>query len=318
MRVVAVTGASGFIGRNFVNLLCSRRVDAIRVLTHETTGELGLQCSNLSTVQGDLLKSDSLGALLEPGCTVVNLAYIRTDNYRDNVRAAKNIATACVNANVKRLVHCSSVSVFGDSLVDLVDEGTVCKPKTKYGVTKLAWENALREKSANTFELVILRPTIVFGSGGSALKGLVKSCSSRRNIKAIAKSFLLGHRQMNLVHVDNVTAAIAFLVDTEEQIDGETFIISDCENPSNNYRDVERYLMTKLNCPNYESPRISASPMVLSYVLRILRRDSVNSMRVYGCQKLAAMGFRKPRTLEEGLASFVEWYKEVHRVRGGA
>ena len=228
------------------------------------------------------------------------------------------MAEACARAKVKRFVHCSTVGVWGKVSVGVIDEETPCKPKTEYGITKLAIEQILQEKSRNAFETVILRPTIVFGPGNIGLQNLADRIMRKAGIENYIRSCLLDRRRLNLVCVDNVTGAIAFFIDTEKNIDGGIFIVSDDEDPSNNYRFVEKYLMNSFGRRDYSFPRIAMPSFILARLLRLLGRPNVNPHCIYDGEKLRSTGFKKPVSFEEGLASFAEWYKEVQRVRKSA
>jgi nucleoside-diphosphate-sugar epimerase len=109
---------------------------------------------------------------------------------------------------------------------------------------------------------------------------------------------------MNLVYVANVVSAIAFLVEIDGGIGREVFIVSDDDDPSNNYRDIEKYLMKRFGYAGYPVPRIPLPPFVLAFLLRLAGRSNRNPARVYSCEKLLKAGFRKPIAFESGLAFF--------------
>ena len=114
---------------------------------------------------------------------------------------------------------------------------------------------------------------------------------------------------MNLVHVDNVVAALAFLIDTPRDIGGEVYIVSDDESPLNNYRDVEHRLVEGLGIPNYPLPPVAMPRSALALALKAAGRTNTNPNRVYDGSKLLKAGLKKPVSLEEGLASFASWYR---------
>ena len=80
-------------------------------------------------------------------------------------RAARALADACAKARILRLVHVSTAVVVGDSASSVIDEKTPCDPATAYELAKFQVERLLMEKARDAFELVILRPTAVFGPG---------------------------------------------------------------------------------------------------------------------------------------------------------
>ena len=114
---------------------------------------------------------------------------------------------------------------------------------------------------------------------------------------------------MNLVYIDNVVSSIAFLIDTDKKIDREIFIASDDEYPSNNYRNIEQYLMKSFGYKNYLLPHVPLPFFILIFLLKLAGKSNLNPTSVYDCQKLLRAGFKKPVLFKEGLAYFTDWYK---------
>jgi nucleoside-diphosphate-sugar epimerase len=308
MSTVAITGANGFIGRNLVQHLTMRGDVQIRVLVRDSRSTT-LQHANVTLIQGDLASSEALKNFLVPGCTVINLAYDSLAPQTANLAAMRNLVEACGDSHVRRMIHCSTAVVFGRCAEEVVNEKSACDPQTEYGMTKLLIEQALREYACGRFEAVILRPTAVFGPGGQALIKLANDLLCGSRAVNYLRSCLFNERKMNLVCVNNVTAAIIFLAETSSKVDGEVYIISEDDNPANNFRYVEQYLLTKLGGGDYVWPRLSAPPMILSWFLRVLGRDVDKPQRVYDSSKIRRTGFSHVESLEHGLAVFAEWYR---------
>jgi nucleoside-diphosphate-sugar epimerase len=110
--------------------------------------------------------------------------------------------------------------------------------------------------------------------------------------------------------VDNVVAALAFLIDAPGLVAGEVFIISDDESPGNNFRDVERRLMAGLGVPDYPVAPAALPRWLLSAALRAAGRTNTNPYRVYDCSKIVGRGLKKPVAFEQGLADFATWCRE--------
>lgn len=310
MGIVAITGGSGFVGQHLLALLAGRDDLQIRALIHRHRPPQLRGYHNLTPVEGDLLKPKTLNGLLQPGCTVVNLAYLSDQSDQENLRAAANLAEACLQAKIKRLIHCSTVAVTGRAPGNVVNEETPCRPVHVYETTKLAIEKILIEKSGSTLEVVILRPTTIFGAGGKNLLKLADELNRGRRAVRYIKSCLFNRRKMNLVYVGNVAAAIAFLIDVRPCLDREIFIVSHDEHPSNNYRTIEQYLLARWDYPDYPLPCLPLPPLILSTLLKLAGRPNSNPARVYEGQKLVQAGFEKPISFEAGLTSFADWYKE--------
>jgi nucleoside-diphosphate-sugar epimerase len=305
---ICVLGGTGFIGRHLLNKLKRSDGVQIKVLTRYKKMK-NTYPDHTQPVKGDVEIYDSLVQFLMPQAIVINLVYLNTASADDNIRAIDNLAKACIKVGVRRLIHCSTAVVAGSAKNDVITEKTPCLPANIYEKTKLKIENLLLEKLEGKCELVILRPTAVFGSGGKNLLKLANDLRYGNRIINYLKSCLFNYRKMNLVYIDNVVSSIAFLIDTDKKIDREIFIISDDEYSSNNYRDIEQYLMKSFGYKNYLLPRVPLPFFILIFLLKLAGKSNLNPTSVYDCQKLLSAGFKKPVLFEEGLVYFTDWYK---------
>jgi nucleoside-diphosphate-sugar epimerase len=310
MPTYVVTGASSFIGRHLVPRLPILEDVQLRLLIHQNNTPALLKKDNVVTVQGDLLNLTTLRKLIVPDSIVINLAYLGTGSKADNLRAISNLVQACRDSKAKRLVHCSTATVVGKVSIRAVDENTPYNPVTAYEQIKHEIETFLL--SADGVEVVILRPTAVFGPGGKNLIKLADSLMNGSTLVNYIKSCVHNERRMNAIYVDNVTACLSFLSLTDLNIDRQIFIISDDESSNNNYRFIETVLLRSFGRPDYFIPRVPVPSILLSIALRILGRSNDNPFRVYSSKKLINLGFKKPVSFELGLTKFAEWYKNQH------
>ena len=110
LEVIVVIGASGFIGHHLLPILASRQGVEVRVLVHQRKIEA---LSNIVFVKGSLLTPHTLEDLIEPECTVINLAYLSSYSLQDNLNAINELAELCARKRIKRLIHCSTYLAFG-------------------------------------------------------------------------------------------------------------------------------------------------------------------------------------------------------------
>jgi nucleoside-diphosphate-sugar epimerase len=298
-RAVALTGATGYVGRNLARRLAQSGV-RVRALSRDAAAAAAVLPPGCEIVMGDLRDPAAMQRLLEPGCDVVNLAYLWDASPAENLRATRAVLEACAQRGARRLVHLSTVAVFGRAPGDRLDEDSPCLPVIPYGRTKLAIEALLAAECRCPY--TVLRPTTVFGEAGPPLDGLIAAVR-RRRFAAYLRSVLFGGRRMNLVHVDNVVAAIVFLLEIEPMPHGAILIVSDDDHPANNYRDVERHLMARLGVRDYALPRPSVPPGVLALLLRLRGHNNVNPRRVFDARRLAALGYRRPVDFLDGLSA---------------
>lgn len=293
MNKVIVTGASGFVGRHF---LWSRPHGSLRALSRKDASSLPA-INNVEWISGNVSDISSWNALLTPNCTVVNLAYTPSEDLTAGIASMKVMADACAARGVKRLIHCSTISVFGRTRGGVVDEQTTCNPIDDYGRHKLALERVLQSTVNSRFDFGILRPSAVFGAGGLALQSLCKALTSHSVFSNYARSSLFGGRHMHLVPVENVVAALNFLCDIDRPLQGRVFIVSEDLDPHNNFRSVERVLMEELAISDYPLRPLPLPAFILRALLLVRGRSEIDPRCVYSPARLQEWGFTPPAAL---------------------
>lgn len=321
MHMIAITGASGFIGKRLVMELARTGDYEVRVLSRNRQRDLMEKNfpSTVDIIEGDLHDSASIEKLVKPGCTVINLAYLRNGGKSENLAVTDNLLAVCRDAAIGRLIHCSTAEVAGRVRENRITEETPCNPVTEYGITKLKIEQAVAKAAAQIyFDAAIVRPTAVFGVEGEQLQKLTSDLRTRNPWLNYAKSCLFGKRRMNLVNIANVIAAIIFLIRYPNPIGGEVFIVSDDDDPKNNFAYVERFLMEALGIDDYTLPRLALPLWMLSALLAVRGRNNTNPLRNYDPGKLLRLGYERPISLEDGLAEYAVWYRSIRLTQGRA
>jgi nucleoside-diphosphate-sugar epimerase len=186
MMKVLVTGATGFTGGHLARHLASHGHD-VRALARDPqkATTLGPQ---VRVVRGDLLDRASLGAACDGVDVVYNIAALYRqaglpkDRYRDvNAHAVGWLIEAAAAGGAKRVVHCSTVGVHGDVERPPANEDAPLRPGDVYQWTKLEGESVARATAARTgVELVIARPSGIYGPGDRRLLKLFKGVAHRR------------------------------------------------------------------------------------------------------------------------------------------
>ena len=306
---VAVTGASGFLGRHFVRELTQEPGVEVRALAHAESGQAHLTAANLRWIPGSIEDKRCLRELLVRDGFLVHLAYPQDWDTERHLLATEGLASAAVEIGVRRFVHCSTAMVVGAVDATLVDEDTPCKPATAYERTKFLIEQSLSTSLEGVVELAVLRPTAILGIGGKNLIKLARELTYGSRYTNYARTCLMGRRTMNLVCVENVSAALLLLLKRKQSLVQEKYYVSDDDDPGNNFRNVEQVLMEHLCIPAYGIPILPVPLFVLATALRLIGRSCQNPCRVYDSSKLVRVGYRKTTTLTQGLDRFAQWFR---------
>jgi nucleoside-diphosphate-sugar epimerase len=165
--LIALTGATGFIGRYLLQEL-PKRGYRLRVLLRRPS-VVPMECA--SAVVGDLARPQNMAAALADVHGVIHSAGIAhamsglpEDDYRMlNTEATVALARAAQRAGAKRFVFLSSIRAqSGPSADRVLTEDQTPEPTEGYGRSKLAAEQGLAELA---LDWVALRLVLVYGAG---------------------------------------------------------------------------------------------------------------------------------------------------------
>lgn len=173
MNRFLITGAAGLLGRCIVNQLLRDGCEVIA--TSRSVDKSAFQgSSQLRVIHGDLTDDRFVDQQVKQVDLVINCA-AKTSNWgaaddfeRGNVTTARNLATACEQRGVKRLLHVSSSAVYGhpkpsDRLITEADPvGQRMLTFDRYVQSKIAAEHAVRQLGEKA---TIIRPTWFIGPG---------------------------------------------------------------------------------------------------------------------------------------------------------
>src|SRR3569833_3194603 len=139
---LVILGASGFLGRSM--LAAGSFPMPVQAVSRKPPAgaEAGIWHA------ADLLVPGALDPLLGAGDVVCNLVYSTTASGPDNIQMVENIISACSNAGVARLIHCSTAMVAGVVKEQRILESTPCQPRTVYEQTKWTLEQRVLEAVA--------------------------------------------------------------------------------------------------------------------------------------------------------------------------
>ena len=175
-KTAYVTGSNGFLGVNLVEQLGLQgwRVLALHRATSNTKYLMQVAAKfAVDFVEGDINDSASLARTLPQGVdTVFHVAGSTSvwskknaEQDRINIDGTRNVVEAALNAGAKRLVHTSSISIWG-MLNGTVDETTVPVGNVSpvnYQRSKYAAEETVQTGIARGLDAVIVNPAGIIG-----------------------------------------------------------------------------------------------------------------------------------------------------------
>jgi dihydroflavonol-4-reductase len=224
---VLVTGATGFTGGHLARALVARG-HAVRALVRDPARARDLAAAGVTLVPGDLARRESLAAAVDGVEIVYNIAALYRQaglpdqTYRTvNAEAVGWLVEAAADAGVRRLVHCSTVGVHGDIEHPPAGEDAPLRPGDIYQVTKVEGEAIARDAAGRrAIELVIVRPSGIYGPGDRRLLKLFRGVARRRFV-------VLGDGKIfyHLTHIDDLVEGF-HLAGTVPGAAGRTYILA--------------------------------------------------------------------------------------------
>jgi len=201
---IAVTGATGFVGRHTVRALVRAGHRVTAVVRHQTA-ELPFDKA-VMTAAGNVDDPKGLTAAFAEVDCVVHLVGIIAETRKLTfektvVRGTANVVDACRQARVGRLVYLSAM-------------GTGAEAPSRYHQSKYAAEQAVVQSG---LEYVILRPSVIFGPGD----GFVSMLENMIRRSPVTPVIGDGRYRLQPIHIDDVTAAIVRSCEMVEAV-GET------------------------------------------------------------------------------------------------
>ncbi len=327
MKVV-VTGATGFIGGVLARRL-GERGDEVRGLVRPGGGRRPLP-AGVRPARGDITDRAALIAAFDGAEVVYHCAGLVADwgpydaFHAANVAGTEAVMSAARAARVRRVVHMSSVSVYGFPGGSELDEDTafVPRPADPYVTSKAAAEAIARAAHGPGLEVVILRPAGVYGPGDTTTSApLLDALAARRFVFVDG-----GRHRMAPIHVDNLVDLVIRAGNRAEAA-GEAFNAVDDGHVT--WRDYIGWMCAELGCP---MPRLSlpaalAWPLAgaISTLARATRRRSAPPVTRYRVRAVMRdhhyatakakrrLGWRPRIATREGVAGTVAWYRAMRK-----
>lgn len=298
---VFVTGGTGFIGGRLIEKLVLEQQADVRVLVRNFARACRIARFPIEMVHGDVTQPDDLQRAVK-GCEIVfHCAALgskgsRQVRHRVNVEGTRNVLSASLQAGVERVVHLSSLTVYGNTPDGDLDETAPRRYSGNiYSDTKLDGEKVAFEYIENHgLPVAILQPAMVYGPFGDywTIYTLQKLKTER---------FILvngGDGLCNPVYIDDVINAMLLAAVKKEAV-GQAFLISG-EQPVtwreffNRYAhmlgdaDITSMSETEL-LKAYRAQKQRKNKGLLKETLSILREERLIRRRLFRTPEMTAM-----------------------------
>lgn len=307
MRVF-VTGASGFIGTPTCVELMKQGIRVRAAVRFGKTVPEGVEPSYLREVGPD---TNWREALIDVD-VVVHLAaraHVFQGKVEDslplfrriNTEGTLHLAEQALAAGVQRFVFVSSIGVNGAVTTELpFTPDDPPSPRSPYAQSKYEAEQGLRRLACESgFEVVIIRPPLVYGPGAPGNFGLLL----RWVLRGWPLPFSKVRNKRSMVALDNLVDFIGFCVDRKKSLlaANETFLISDGDDVS-----TPEFLRRIARASGVTARLLPVPPGILQFGARILGRsamaDSIlGSLVIDSTKAYNLLGWRPVVSMDEQL-----------------
>lgn len=317
---VLVTGATGFIGSNLTEYLVEKGCQ-VRALDIKDRKKKMLSVKNVSELTGDITEKRVIREAVQGMDIVFHLAGLVTqknvtnnDYWRVNVEATRNMLEESKKWGIQKFIYCSSDSVSGKIKKFPAKESDPCLPDNIYGVTKYAAEKEVL-KFKKVLEVVIVRPTRVYGPGDMRMLKIFKQIKKKR--------FYLVGKGEALIHPVFVTDILKGLEHCilKDNISGQIFYLGGEQTLclKDFLQEIAAYFRVSL--PGFIVPSWIATIVVISYeaTCKLLRIKPIFNRRnlefftrnrAYDISKAKrVLGYSPQVDIVEGVRLAGDWYK---------
>jgi nucleoside-diphosphate-sugar epimerase len=321
---VLVTGATGFTGGHLARALRARGHD-VTAMVRSAPGAAQMREDGIRAVVGDLARPATLPDAVRAGYDVIyNIAALYREAglpdsiYRQvNATGVGELIEAASAAGVRRVVHCSTVGVHGDVEHPPANEDAPLRPGDVYQVSKVEGEQIAREAAARTgVELVIARPSGIYGPGDRRLLKLFRGVARRRFV-------ILGDGKIfyHLTYIDDLAEGFR-LCGEVPAASGRTYILAGGEVPVLN--DLAALIAEEAHVPppTLHLPvwpfwfagavcEALCGPFGIEPPIYRRRVDFFTKSRAFDISRARAeLGYAPQVSLRQGIQRTLVWYKQ--------
>lgn len=306
---ISIIGGSGFVGTNLCRALLQREIN-FEIIDLKNSQQFPER-----TKIGDVRSIDDMKNLIT-GDLVINLAAVHRDDVKDstqyyatNVQGMANIISVCEQKDIQKIIFTSTVAVYGFAEAETGENGLI-QPFNDYGKSKYEAEELLRIWQNKTHnQLIIIRPTVIFGEGNRGnVYNLFKQIASGNFIMVGS-----GTNKKSMAYIGNVVAFLEHCISTDIQYGLYNYIdtpdLTMNELTKQVYNTLDARPLSKLRLPYWLGLLIGSFVDMASRIsgrnlpVSAIRVKKFTATTTFSTNKKDLDDFQAPYELQEAIAN---------------
>ncbi len=208
MKKILITGANSYIGVSFENYIKTNYPSEYTVNT-------------VDMLDGTWREKDF--SAYDSVFHVAGIAHADVGNVSDEIKAlyykvnrdlTVEVATKAKQVGVKQFIFMSSAIVYGESAPigksKIICKDTVPSPANFYGDSKLQAENGILPLQDKSFNVVVLRPPMIYGQGSKGNYPILSKFAKKLPVFPYVKN------ERSMLYVENLCEFVRLMVENEE------------------------------------------------------------------------------------------------------
>lgn len=313
---ILVTGGSGFVGSNLLNLL--KKDDSNEFLSIDKKPSYWHKDITQKVNIVDELATQQIEFSAD---TIIHLAAEHRDDvypkslyYDVNVKGTENIVRYAESKQTSTIIFFSSVAVYGFAEVGTDESGKV-NPFNDYGRTKWLAEQKLRqwyETNPDERTLIIVRPTVIFGPRNRGnFFNLINQVNNNKFLMVGA-----GDNKKSLAYIGNIIEFVNYCITLPK---GKSYLYNYVDQPESDMNHIIGTIYKGLDksMPIIRVPYFvaSAGALLFDIIAKLTKKKfPISRIRVRKfCANtsfntaLAETGFKASRSVEDAIIETVQY-----------